>query len=115
MHEASLMQSAIEHALDAADRAGASRIFGVRLRIGAWSGVVPDALQLAFEVVTRDTAADGAHLIVDTVEAICHCDDCAREFSPPVQILTCPACGGGSTRILAGQELELAGIEVSDP
>lgn len=114
MHEATLMQSAIEQALEAASRAGSSRITGLRLRIGAWAGVVPEALQFAFEVLTRETAAEGARLEIDPVEARCHCDLCKLEFSPRDHVRTCPDCGNRVTRICAGHELELESIEVCD-
>jgi hydrogenase nickel incorporation protein HypA/HybF len=114
MHELSLMQSAIEHALHAFDRAGGVRIRGIRLRIGAWSGVVPEALHLAFEIVTQGTVAEGAILEVDTINARCRCVRCRSEFSPANALAECPLCGNARLQLLAGQELELASIEVSD-
>jgi hydrogenase nickel incorporation protein HypA/HybF len=114
MHEASLMQSAIEQALTVADRAGASRIHGIRLRIGMWSGVVPEALHLAFEVVSQGTVAEGATLEVEAIDAQYQCVTCRTEFVPRDAFSVCPRCGDSRLQLLAGQELELASIEVSD-
>jgi hydrogenase nickel incorporation protein HypA/HybF len=114
MHELSLMQSAIEHALHASGGAGGARIRGIRLRIGAWSGVVPEALHLAFEIVTQGTVADGATLEIDTINAWCRCARCRNEFSPANALAECPRCGDSRMKLLAGRELELASIEVSD-
>jgi hydrogenase nickel incorporation protein HypA/HybF len=114
MHELSLMQSAIEHALHASGGAGGARILGIQLRIGAWSGVVPEALHLAFEIVTKGTIAEGASLEVDTINALCRCLRCRSEFSPANALAECPHCGNARLQLLAGQELELANIEVSE-
>lgn len=114
MHEVSLMQSAVDQAFAAANQGGAARIYGIRLKIGAWSGVVPEALQLAFDVVTLGTIAEGATLEVDTISPKCRCATCPLEFEPMDSLAVCPQCGGSRLQMLAGQELELASIEVSD-
>ena len=54
------MQSALDLALEQAQAAGAQRLLRVRLRIGALSGVVPEALTFAFEALTPGTLAEGA-------------------------------------------------------
>jgi hydrogenase nickel incorporation protein HypA/HybF len=62
MHEAGLMQSALELAGGHARRAGAVAIRRVVLRVGALSGVEPDALRFAFEALAPGTPAAGATL-----------------------------------------------------
>jgi hydrogenase nickel incorporation protein HypA/HybF len=62
MHEAGLMQSALDLAADHARRAGAGNIRRVVLRVGALSGVEPDALRFAFEAMAPGTPAAGAVL-----------------------------------------------------
>ena len=59
MHEVGVMQSALEIALEQAGRQGASRIDCIALRVGMLSGVVPEALEFAFDVVARGTIAEG--------------------------------------------------------
>ena len=61
MHESGLMQSA-DLAADYARRAGAGDIRRVVLRVGALSGVEPDALRFAFESLAPGTPAAGAAL-----------------------------------------------------
>ena len=84
------------------------------IRIGALSGVEPEALRFAFDVVTRDTIADRASLEVDSVPALAYCAYCASEFEAEGgAILACPRCGNYSGDIRRGRELELAQIEMS--
>ena len=78
MHELSIMQSALSLALNQAQQAGAARVHMIRLRIGALSGVVPDALEFAFEALTPGTMAEGARLAVEHVPARFWCAACIR-------------------------------------
>jgi hydrogenase nickel incorporation protein HypA/HybF len=113
MHELALMEQVRAIALEEAATHGASRIHRLRLRIGRWSGVEPEALRFAFEVVMRCGAGEGASLDLEVVPAVCFCPDCEQEFEPDDVIFACPRCGVLSRRILRGRELELAGLEVS--
>jgi hydrogenase nickel incorporation protein HypA/HybF len=61
MHELSIMQSALDQVLEKARQAGASRVHAIRLRIGALSGVVPDALQFAFEATRMFAECPDCH------------------------------------------------------
>jgi hydrogenase nickel incorporation protein HypA/HybF len=113
MHEAGLMQAALEMAFAHALQAGASRIHRMRLRVGALSGVVPEALEMAFAAATPDTPADGAELIVEQVPVICYCEQCDYEFCPNDVVYLCSNCGSLNSCVQQGRELELASLEVS--
>lgn len=113
MHEVGLMQEAVRMALDYATSAGASRVHRLRLRVGAMSGVVPDALRFAFDVVCRGTLAEGAVLEIDHVPAVCWCSKCQSEFECEDFINECPKCHEISTELRRGTELDLACVEVS--
>jgi hydrogenase nickel incorporation protein HypA/HybF len=112
MHEYSIMQSALSQALHEAQLAGASRVRHIRLRIGVLSGVVPDALQFAFEVLTPGTPAEGALLTMEEVPARFWCATCSREFTSPNLYSECPDCHKPSGELRSGRELELSSMEV---
>jgi hydrogenase nickel incorporation protein HypA/HybF len=112
MHELSIMESALTMALDRARQSGASRVHSLRLRIGALSGVVPDALRFAFDALTPGTLAEGAHLIIDPVPARFWCAQCAMEFRSDDMFAECPECHVPSAELRAGREMELASMEV---
>jgi hydrogenase nickel incorporation protein HypA/HybF len=80
VHELSIMQSALDQALDEASKAGAHRVSEIRLRIGVLSGVVPEALQFAFEALSDGTPAAGATLTIEPVPARFWCEPCRQEF-----------------------------------
>ncbi|MGA3178899.1 MAG: hydrogenase maturation nickel metallochaperone HypA [Verrucomicrobiota bacterium] len=112
MHEYSIMQSALNQALQQARLAGAARVHEIRLRIGVLSGVVPDALQFAFEALRPGTAAAGAVLTIEEVPARFWCATCRREFVSANLYSECPDCQNPSGELRAGRELELSAMEV---
>lgn len=113
MHEVGLIQEAIRMAVEQAVSAGASRVHRVRLRVGAMSGVVPEALRFAFDVVCRGTPAEGAVLEIESVPAACWCPNCQMEFECENFINECPRCGELRTELRRGTEIHLASVEVS--
>jgi hydrogenase nickel incorporation protein HypA/HybF len=112
MHELSIMQGALSQALDQARQAGAVRVHEIRLRIGVLSGVVPEALQFAFEALAAGTPAEGARLTIEKVPARFWCGTCSREFVAEALFADCPDCHNPSGTLRSGRELELVSLEV---
>jgi hydrogenase nickel incorporation protein HypA/HybF len=112
MHELSIMQNALSQTLDQAGRAGARRVHEIRLRIGDLSGVIPDALQFAFETLAEGTPAEGARLTIERVPARFWCERCRLEFEGSDMFAECPTCHAPSGTLRAGRELELASMEI---
>lgn len=113
MHEVGLMENALAIALDYAARDHAQRIHKICLRVGTLSGVEPDALNFAFDVVTQNTIAAAARLEIVPCPTLCYCDVCQMEFVPIDMGYECPYCNTWSCTILQGKELELESLEVS--
>ncbi|NGO38495.1 hydrogenase maturation nickel metallochaperone HypA [Limisphaera ngatamarikiensis] len=112
MHEVGLMSEAVEIALREAQARGARRITALRLRVGTLSGVVPEALSFAFDLVTARTAAEGARLEIESVPAVWRCVACGREFGGEEPWPACPHCGGAEAELRQGRELEIASIDL---
>lgn len=106
------MESALGLAVEHARGAGALRICAIRLRIGALSGVVPEALRFAFEALAPGTLAEGAEMSIDPVPARFWCASCEREFEAADMLAQCPGCGHVSRELRAGREMELACLEI---
>jgi len=114
VHEVGIMETAIEAVLAQAREHDATQVHRIVLRIGALSGVEPDALRLAFDATVKDTPAAGADLELEAVPARGRCSDCDLEFGVESDfIFTCPRCGRISGELVQGRELELARIEMS--
>ena len=113
MHEIGIVQSVLEAAVQSAQTSGANRIHQVRLRVGTMTGVVPEALQFAFEALREGTMASSATLEIETVPAVSWCGECQVEFSSEDWRYECPKCRRPSSELRHGSELELASMEVS--
>lgn len=113
MHEISVMESTLELAVNCARQQGAEQIRQMTLRVGTLSGVVPEALAFAFDVVVQGTIAQQARLTIKTISARCCCPNCGSDFQPPDWIFECPDCAHLCTEVYQGRELELASLEVS--
>ncbi|MBE9069837.1 hydrogenase maturation nickel metallochaperone HypA [Leptolyngbya cf. ectocarpi LEGE 11479] len=113
MHEISLMQAALTVALDHAQAQGAQHIHRLQLQVGDLSGVDPEALAFAFDVVTRGTLAEKAELELIPVPVVCYCSSCQQMFQPLDWVYECPCCHQLSTDIRQGRTLELASLEIS--
>lgn len=112
MHEVSIMEEAVRLAVAAAKVAGKSRVTGLRLRIGTLSGVVPEALRFAFDVICRNTPAAGANLVIESVPAVAWCETCRVEFATPDFFSECPRCHNVSGELRHGREMEIASVEL---
>jgi hydrogenase nickel incorporation protein HypA/HybF len=112
VHELSIATAIVEQA-DALARAdGADVVSAVTVRVGELSGVVPDALDFAFEVACEGTALAGARLVVEQITARAYCGPCAEEFEvgmPP--FFWCPRCDHPSQELRCGRELEITAVE----
>ena len=112
MHEVGIMQSTLHIALEWASKQGADRIERLGMRVGALSGVVPDALQFAFEVLKKDTLAETAQLEVEFIPLRIYCRSCACEFESDGFSHMCTTCDGFDTEIRQGRELEISYVEL---
>ncbi len=113
MHEVSIMEEAVRLALDTAKTSGADRVTGLRLRVGTLSGVVPEALRFAFDVVCRGTVAEGASLEIESVAAASWCPACRSEFGGKDFYNECPRCHQVSGDLQRGREIEIATVEMN--
>lgn len=114
MHEVSIILNVLEIAEDHCRKDGFSKIDRIQLRIGRASGVLPDALQFAFEVSKRDTAAEGAALIIEEVPVGAVCARCGRNFTVEEKyVFSCTLCGSPDFTITQGRELDIIELEVS--
>lgn len=123
MHELSLSSAILATVLRHAD---GRRVSEVEIRVGRLRQVVPDSLAFYFEIVSRDTLADGAEFEMELVDALMRCRDCTHEWDPApppaedasqVMLLPqfrCPACEAVGAEAVTGEEFEVESITVED-
>lgn len=112
MHELSIALSLVDMAREEAEKLG-GRVCALHLRIGALSGVVPEALMASYEMACAATPLEGSRLVIEDVPVVVYCPQCdaERELSS-VQFFCCAVCGTPTSQVERGRELELFALEI---
>jgi hydrogenase nickel incorporation protein HypA/HybF len=112
MHELSVTESILEIALRHAAPTGAGRISDLYLVIGQLSSLVDDSVQFYWDLISKDTLAEGATLHFRRIPTELLCLHCNHQYQPGPDELTCPTCGSAQVKIVAGEEFYLEAIDV---
>ena len=115
MHELPITEAILTLALETARRAGARRVAGIELVVGDLTSIVDDSVQFYFDVLSQDTAAEGAALHFRREAATLACQTCGhREQTHPPLPRACPMCGGSRLEVASGRAFFVQSIEVID-
>lgn len=104
--------SIVDLAQEEAEQRGV-RVTGVRVKVGALSGVVKEALLSSYEMASFETPLNGSALYVEDVPVLVFCPVC-RTQRPirSLQLVCCAECGTPSSEIVQGKELEVVALEI---
>ena len=114
MHELSIASAILDAARAEAERRPGARLVKVGVRVGELSAVEPEALSFCFESLVQGTELAPLALEIESVARRHRCPQCAHCFTVVDYELACPRCGASATDCIAGDELELAYLEVED-
>ena len=115
MHELSVCLSLIDQVQSIAREHGATRVERILLQIGPLSGVEGELLRNAYPLAAAGTLAEGAVLDIEAAAIRVHCTQCGAESDAVPNRLLCAACGSYHTRLISGDELLLARVELAIP
>lgn len=110
MHEYSVASALLDQVALQAERHAATEVLRVQVRIGAASGVEPELLRSAWELVREGTLCGRAALELESVPLRWGCSECGGEGAAD-SVLRCASCGA-ALELLSGQELLLERIEM---
>ena len=109
MHELSIAEELLDIIATRAADAGIGRVERINLRIGEYSGIMPEALEFAFEVLSRGRLTEGAEIEIQTVAPKYVCAKCGLAAANPEK--GCTGCGGTDLTLECGNELEIVSFE----
>ena len=112
MHELAVTQSILDISLRHAQKVDAQRITDINLVIGQFSSIVDDSIQFYWDIIAKDTMAEGAMLHFDRIPGEMTCGNCGHAFHPSDKSFACPSCDSGSVRITKGDEFRVDSIDV---
>lgn len=131
MHELSIVGAVLDQLSELQERYANARFTKVALRVGELAGVDVDCLRFGFECAVKETPWEPLALEIEQVARRQLCSRCNLEFSQRevgarsvdmgalalavcVPFTACPQCGETVTRTIAGDELQIAYVEVED-
>ena len=74
--------------------------------------MVGECVQFYFDVISKNTLADGAVLFFETKPTVIRCNTCKKEFTPVNHDWACPGCRELGIEIVSGRECYMESIEV---
>ena len=92
MHELPITQSILDISIRYAQEAKAKRISVINIVIGEFSSFVDDSVQFYWDILAKETIAEGAVLYFERVKSEMTCLDCGTVFEPSEDSFACPQC-----------------------
>jgi len=111
MHEFSIVSSLFEIIEEVARENSLVKVYRVSLIVGKMRQVVPVAMEMAFEAITKGTIAEGAKLQLEFVPIKMKCRSCDHQFTVDEHVYICPNCEAVELDLVEGQELLIKQIE----
>lgn len=113
MHEMSICESILDLMKNQARTQNFDKVKRVSLEIGSLSGVEIEALKFGFDVVMRDSIAEGAALDIIETEGKAWCFSCGDTVAIMARYEPCPKCGSHQLQVTGGEELRIKELEVN--
>ena len=114
MHELGIVFYIIRDVKKAAEQKGVKHVSEVVMNIGEVSTIVPDYLTDCWRwAADKEQMLKGCELIVETIPALTHCDNCGTDYPTVEHGKNCPHCGSANTWLLQGNEVEIKEIRVN--
>jgi hydrogenase nickel incorporation protein HypA/HybF len=114
MHELTIVTSVLAQLDELKKQHEGKRFSKVALRVGELAGLDVECLRFGFECVVKDTPWESLALEIEEVPRRQRCPRCSEEFRAENWATACPKCGEAETVIIAGEELQIAYVEVEE-
>ena len=112
MHELSITEHLLAQCLEEAGQQNASAIRAVHLCIGRLRGILPECIQVYWELLAEGTIAEGARIEAEFLPVQVRCRDCGQAGKITPHRLACPHCGSLHLSLLSGKEFYIKSLEV---
>jgi hydrogenase nickel incorporation protein HypA/HybF len=113
MHELSICQGLIGQVERIAVEHNAYAVDKIVVRIGPLSGVEISLLHQAYVLARAGTLAENAQLVTEPQPVRVVCETCGAETTAKVNRLLCGVCSDYRTRLVSGDEMILATVELN--
>ena len=116
MHELSVAHAIVNTVVTALPESPEprGRITSVRVAVGALSGVVPQALEFAYDVAAEGTPLADAALRIERMPVVIDCPACGHQELSGTTDFHCPSCGELCGNVVGGKELQVLDVTFDD-
>ncbi len=90
------------------------RVVSVRVDVGEFSGVVPEALAFGFEAVVAESPMPDARLEAVPAPVELRCGACSAEFGVSAPCFECPRCGARDVKVVGGTDVVVRSVELKE-
>lgn len=112
MHEGNFTEQIVEAILAELEKHPGLKPERVAVRVGEMLHLVPDSVQMHYELVTRGTSLEGAALDLTEEPVRIRCQACSREGGvEDHHLLMCAECGSRDVTLLGGEDVVIDAIE----
>lgn len=115
MHELAVTENILKIILKHAEDNRVSQVVSITLHIGELSDLEDQWLQHYFDYLSKNTAADGARLIIEKLPIELKCNSCSITFPIKKTDLgqsVCPGCGAESNfSLVSGRQYYIKEME----
>ena len=117
MHEFSICQSLVDAVVAEMEKIDPrpTRLLKTRVVVGEMRQVVPEFMEQAYKILTKDTVAEDSTLEIERWPIAGRCEDCGWCGEMPRGKFVCQKCGSARAKITGGMELYLDNIEIEEP
>lgn len=114
MHELGIMTDVLDTALRVAEEHGGKKVTKISLKVGLMSGIVSAYVQSFFDVISKDTIAGGAEILITDDPAVFKCRKCGEttvyEKLGPEYV--CRNCGSPSLHLESGYGFQIVNVGI---
>lgn len=112
MHELPVTKHIVDIAEKHCLENGGNKVLAVNLVIGEYSGLVGEAIQTYFDVITEGTVCEGAVCNFESIKPKLRCNKCGKLFTKQLLTFDCPYCDGQGEATEIGKEFYIKNIEI---
>lgn len=112
VHEVGITQTLLSIVLEKAKEKKASKISEISINVGELTNTVPDCIEFYFDIISKDTVAEGAKLKFKMIPVTARCSSCRTVHQVENMVFVCPDCSAFLVEVLSGKELEISKIKM---
>ena len=112
MHELAITEGVIAIVNSEAEKQHFTKVLSITLKVGEYSGIIPDCVREFFPIASAGSIAEGAELEIEPIEAEFKCLDCSYSGKIERSSAACPECGSTLLKMTKGREFYVENIKV---